>query len=150
MYSTSRALTTALLVTLACTESERVGSSPTEALTLQRVAGSYDAVSFVVQRDGSARELIGEPDTRLNLQLHPNGALHGQMKIGTDAELRGKYSLVGTWRTRQPDLVTFELRPRTFLNHTAFRVSSPGLVGEWSDERMRISIRLAKIGGDPA
>lgn len=54
------------------------------------------------------------------------------------------------WRLRPPDLVTFELRPRTFLNHTAFRVFLPGLVGEWSDERMRISIRLAKIGGDPA
>jgi hypothetical protein len=146
MHAPSRILAAALIVAVACTEPQRIGSSPTEPLTSPQVAGSYDAVSFVVERDGSARELVGEPDTRLNLQLNPNGALHGQLKIGTDPELRGKHSLVDTWRFQEPSVVTFQMRPRTFLNQTTFQVSPPGLVGEWSDERVRISIKLVKIG----
>ena len=130
---------------IACAEAERPGGSPTEPVT-SPVAGSYDAVSFVLERDGVAREIVDDPDTRLNLQLNSNGTLHGQLKIGTDPELRGKHSLVGTWWFQPPDRVTFQLRPRTFLNHTTFQVKPPGLVGEWSDERVRILIELEKAG----
>jgi hypothetical protein len=146
VYPPNRNFVAAFIVALACAESERIGSPPTEPPTSSQVAGSYDAVSFIVERDGSGRELVGEPDTRLNLHLNLNGALHGQLKIGTDPELRGKHSLVGTWRLRQPGSVTFQLRPRTFLNQTTFRISPPGLVGEWTDERVRISIKLEKTG----
>lgn len=146
MHAPSRIFAAALILAIACVESERPGGSPTEPLVSPQVAGSYDAISIIVERDGSARELVGEPDTRLNLQLNPNGVLHGQLKIGTDPELRGKHPLVGTWQLRQPGFVTFELRPRTFLNHTAFQIFPPGLVGQWSDERVRISIKLEKSG----
>ncbi len=143
MFAPGRISAAALTVCIACAETQRPGPAPTEPAS-QQVAGSYDAVSLVVERDGMARELVHEPDTRLNLQLNPNGRLHGQLKIGTDPELRGKHSLVGTWWFHPPDLVTFQLRPRTFLNHTTFHVAPPGLVGKWSDERVTISIELEK------
>lgn len=146
MCARSRILAAALIVAIACAQSERPGGSPSEPLTSPQVAGGYEAVSFVVERDGAASQLVGEPDTRLNLQLNSNGTLHGQLKIGTDPELRGKHSLVGTWRLREPGSVTFQMRPRTFLNHTTFLVLPPGLVGEWSNEHTRISIELEKTG----
>ncbi len=99
----------------------------------------------MVERDGHFTELVGEPDTRLDMQLNPNGSVHGQLKIGTDPELRDKRSLVGTWQLHVPGYVSFRLRPNTFLNETIFQIRSPGLVGEWMGEGVRLRVDLARI-----
>lgn len=143
----SRQLLTALLLAgLACTSDvERPGTEPTAPYTAPVIAGLYEATSLLVQRGNTITELIGEPDTRLNLQLTTKGDVHGQLKIGTDPELRDKRSLIGRWQVHRPDFVSFELRPRTFLNETLFRVTPQGMVGQWAGEGVSLRIVLAKV-----
>lgn len=137
-----------LLAVSACGSApERPGNAqPTEPLTVPDVAGTYQASSMVVTRDTGYKELIGEPDTRLDIQLDPNGSAHGQLKIGTDPDLRDKRSLVGDWKLRVPGHVTFQLQPSTFLNETAFQVVAPGeLSGEWLGTGLSLAIKLRKV-----
>lgn len=135
-----------LAVTACGSGPERPGAGPTEPLTSSDVAGTYRAISMLVTRDSGYKELVGEPDTRLDLHLDPNGAAHGQLKIGTDPQLRDKRSLVGNWQFRMPSHVIFQFRPSTFLNETAFQVVAPGqLSGEWLGSDVSLKIKLEKI-----
>lgn len=137
----------ALLLASACTaERERIGGgTPTEPPPAPDVSGSYEASHLIVEREGHATELIGQADTRLSLTLNADGSAHGQLKIGTDPDLRTKQTLVGTWRFGVPSFVTFRFSEPSFLEQIAFNVVPGGLVGEWSGEAVSVRIDLRKI-----
>ena len=144
-------LTVTALLTVACTvERERSGSEPTEPqqfLDLSDVAGSYSATRLIVERDGSHRDLIGEPDTRLDIQLNLDGTVHGQLKVGTDPYLRSKSSLVGRWRLRVPNGVTFDFEGQSFLEDIYFNIlSTERLQGDWFGEGVVITVELRRVG----
>ncbi len=143
-------LTIGVLLCTNCTERERLGSGPLEPVQppgLDDIAGSYSATRLIVERDGSFRDLIGEPDTRLDIHLNLDGSVHGQLKIGTDPHLRGKDALVGRWRLRVPNGVTFDFDPHSFLEEIYFQIiSSDRLTGDWLGEDVRISVELQRVG----
>jgi hypothetical protein len=128
-----------------CVERERIGTDPTEPYVPPAVSGTYAATRLLVVRDGVIEDLIGEPDTRLDLQLNSNGSARGQLKIGTDPQLRTKSDLQGTWRLSVPNLVTFDFTTPTFLEDIGFQVVHNGLRGEWSGEDVRVIIELRKL-----
>ncbi len=140
-------ITGAILLASACTaDRERLGgTSLTEPPPLPDVSGSYEAVHLIVERGGHATELIGQPDTRLSLTLNADGSAHGQLKIGTDPELRIKQALVGTWRLHIPGFVTFDFSEPSIIEQTSFTVVPDGLVGEWSGKGVRLRIELRRI-----
>lgn len=143
-------LAIALLLSSACAERERIGSGPTEPMqppSLSDIAGSYSATRLIVEREGSFRDLIGEPDTRLDIHLNLDGSVHGQLKIGTDPQLRSKDALVGRWRLRVPNGVTFDFDPHNFLEEIYFQiVSYDRLTGEWLGEDVHVTVELERVG----
>ncbi len=129
-----------------CTaERERIGSVPSEPAPPPDVSGSYEASSIIVEREGRFTELIGEPDTRISLTLNADGSAQGQLKIGTDPELRTKQTLVGTWRVGFPSFVSFDFSEPSMLEETTFTIVHDGLVGEWLGLDVRARIELRKI-----
>ncbi len=139
-----------LLLTVACTaERERAGSEPTEPQqypTLSDVAGTYSATRLIVERDGSHRNLIGDPDTRLDIQLNLDGSVHGQLKVGADPQLRSKQALVGRWRLRVPNGVSFDFEGQSFLEDIYFYIlSSDRLQGDWFGEGVLITVELERV-----
>lgn len=138
------------LLAVACTaERERAGSEPTEPQqypTLSDVAGSYSATRLIVEREGSWANLVGEADTRLDIQLNLDGSVHGQLKIGTDAHLRSKNALVGRWRLRVPNGVSFDFEGESFLEDIYFYImSSDRLQGDWFGEGVMITVELQRV-----
>jgi hypothetical protein len=154
LHSTLRplfVLAIASLLSIACaTDRERAGSEPLEPVQppdLSVVAGSYSATRLIVERDGVFSNLVGEPDTRLDIQLNLDGSVHGQLKIGTDPHLRSKDALVGRWRLRVPNGVSFEFDQPSFLEEIFFQiVSYDRLAGEWLGEDVRITVELQRVG----
>lgn len=138
-----------ILLSTSCAERERMGSGPTEPVQppgLADVAGSYSATRLIVERQGSFKDLIGEPDTRLDIHLNLDGSVHGQLKIGTDPQLRSKDALVGHWRLRVPNGVTFDFDPYSFLEEIYFQiVSADRLTGEWLGEDVHVAVELERI-----
>jgi len=139
-----------LLLAVACTaERERAGSEPTEPQqypTLSDLAGSYSATRLIVERQGSWTNLVGEPDTRLDIQLNLDGSVHGQLKIGTDPQLRSKNTLVGRWRLRVPNGVSFDFEGQSFLEDIYFYILSyDRLQGDWFGEGVMITVELQRV-----
>ena len=97
-------------------------------------------------RDGESRDLVGDPDTRLNLELRPDGSTVGQLKVGDDPDLRTKQSLTGAWRRISPDRLSFDFEAPNFLEEIAFRITENGLSGDWTGETLRIHISLRRVG----
>lgn len=135
-----------LLPASACVgDRERLGS-PTEPYVLPDLSGRYAAIHLIVERNGSSTELVGEPDTRLDLQLNADGTAQGQLKIGTDPDLRTKVALVGEWDLGVPNTVSFSFSAKTFLSEMAFQVvSTTRLTGEWLGDELRIRVELQKL-----
>lgn len=138
------------LLTVACAaERERAGSEPTEPQqypTVSDIAGNYSATRLTVARDGSHKNLIGEPDTRLDIQLNLDGSVHGQLKIGTDPQLRSKQMLVGRWRLRIPNGVSFDLEGQCFLEDIYFYIlSKDRLQGDWLGEGVLVTVELQRV-----
>lgn len=130
----------------ACGEIERPGADgATSPDPLPTVAGTYHATRLVTTRPASTTDLLGDPDTRLDLRLNPDGTTRGQFKVGADPALRGKRDLAGTWRLSVPSRVLFEFAGATFLEDVAFRVSGDALHGEWSDGDLHVSVRLERV-----
>ena len=142
-------LAIALLLLSACGERERLGPGPVEPTQppgVADVAGSYSATRLVVERAGSFTDIIGEPDTRLDIHLNLDGSVQGQIKIGTDPVLRSKDALVGTWRLRVPNGVTFDFDPHNFLEEVYFTlVSYDRLSGEWMGEDVHVAVELVRV-----
>ncbi len=137
----------AFLIAGGCTaERERIGTVPSEPAPPPDVSGTYEASSLIIEREGRFSELIGEPDTRISLTLNADGSARGQLKIGTDPELRTKQTLVGTWRVGVPNFVRFDFSVPSILEETTFSVIPDGLVGEWLGIDVRARIELRKIG----
>lgn len=139
----------ALLLTVACTADRgRAGSAPLEPQQypdLSDIAGNYSASRLIVEREGSWKDLIGEPDTRLDIQLNLDGSIHGQLKIRTDPQLRSKNALVGHWRLRVPNGVTLDLDGQSFLEDIYFQiVSTDRLSGEWLGEGVHVRVELQR------
>ncbi len=138
-----------LLILSACSERERIGSGPTEPQLppgVADVAGSYSATKLIVERAGTFKNLVGEPDTRLDIHLNLDGSVQGQIKIGTDPYLRSKDALVGSWQLRVPNGVVFDFDPHSFLEEIYFQiVSADRLSGEWLGEDVHVAIELQRI-----
>ncbi|UCF20071.1 MAG: hypothetical protein JSU87_01280 [Gemmatimonadota bacterium] len=134
-----------LMLSQACAERERIGIGPTEPQVSPAVTGTYAATRFLVEREGRVNDLIGEPDTRLDLRLNGDGSARGQLKIGTDPQLRTKSDLLGTWRLSVPNLVTFDFTSPTFLEEVGFQIVHDGLRGEWFGDDVRVVIELKKL-----
>jgi len=144
---TRLSLCTGLIILTACvSEPPRPGSEPTGPEQAPDVVGSYSATSIWVERDGMFTNLAGEPDTRIDLQLNADGSVHGQLKIGTDPQLRTKQELVGTWRLRISNRVMFDFTAPTFLEEMAFEVRGTGLAGDWQGEDVRVRVELERVG----
>jgi hypothetical protein len=139
-------LCTGLIIFTACvSEPQRPGSEPLGPEQAPDVVGSYSATSIWVERDGMFTNLSGEPDTRIDLHLNADGSVHGQLKIGTDPQLRTKQELVGTWRLSIPNRVMFDFTAPTFLEEMAFEVSGTRLTGDWQGEDVRVRIELERV-----
>ena len=134
-----------LALSQACGERERIGTVPSEPQVSPTVTGTYAASRLLVERDGQINDLIGEPDTRLDLRLNSDGSARGQLKIGTDPQLRTKSDLLGTWRLSVPNLVTFDFASPSFLEEVGFQVAHDGLRGEWFGDEVRVVIELRKL-----
>lgn len=142
----SLGLAVLLLPAVACFgEPERPGT-PTGPTVAPEVSGYYEAIHLVVDRNGSTTELVGEPDTRLYVQLNEDGTANGQLKIGTDPELRTKVALIGEWSFGVPNSVTFTFAEPTFLSEIVFQVvSDTRLTGEWLGDDVLVRVELQKI-----
>ncbi len=126
-------------------------AAPTEPIrppprTESSVAGSYEATLLVVERPGSIKNLIGEPDTRISLHLNANGITQGQLKIGTDPEFRTKIPLDGRWRLLSPSRVTFDFVWPTFLGEIAFQINASELSGDWvREDTVQVHVTLRRV-----
>lgn len=130
----------------ACGDLERPGDGEATApAPFPAVVGTYHATRLVTTRPASTTDLLGDPDTRLDLRLNPDGTTRGQFKVGADPALRGKRDLAGTWRLSIPSRVLFEFAGATFLEDVAFRFSGDALRGDWSDGDLHVSVRLERI-----
>lgn len=139
-------LAAALLIASACaSEPERPGTELMAPEEFSEVTGTYSASRLIVEHSGVFVDLIGDPDTRLDLQLNADGSAHGQLKIGADRQLRTKQELVGTWRLRIPNRVTFDFAAETFVDQISFEIVSDGLAGDWLGEDVYVRVELRRV-----
>lgn len=133
-----------ILAGIGC-EADRTRAGFSEPLELPNVVGSYVASTLRVERPGSVTNLLRAPDTRLNLQLLPDGTTRGQLKITSDPEFTTKQALVGQWHLSPGRVLKLDLTAETFLEEIEFQVRPDGLAGEWIGVSARILVELRKV-----
>lgn len=141
-------LLAAAIVAGCTTDRARLGTAPFEPPETPEPrdpTGSYVADQLIVTRDGESRELVGDPDTRVNLELRPDGSTVGQLKIGDDPDLRTKQSLTGSWRHISLDRLSFDFEAPTFLEGIAFWITEDGLSGDWTTEGLHVHVSLRRV-----
>jgi hypothetical protein len=145
-HLTRLTLCTGLIILTACvSEPTRPGSQSLEPAQAPDVVGSYSATSIWVERDGMFTNLVGEPHTRIDLRLNADGSVRGQLKIGTDPQLRTKRELAGTWRLSIPNRVMFDFIASVFLEEMAFEIRGNRLAGDWLGEDVHVRIELERV-----
>lgn len=121
----STLVTSSLVLLAACG-----GEGPTATSRID-VAGSYEATTLTVTKDGTTTDALAE-GAFLDITLAEDGATSGTLGIPaglSDSGDEERYSLVGTWTVNGPT-VEFDQEADTFVRDMSFEVVSNRLEGE--------------------
>ena len=130
-YRRLRALTVASLMCVGC------GSDPV-ALTLEDVAGAYEATSFV----GGGYDVLAEGGN-LTMTLGVDGSVSGSMFIPATAGGPFSADLAGTFVISGRNL-TFSQSADTFVRDVTWTWDDGVLDGSWSGGGQTITVRLER------